>query len=107
MRLDLTHDDGQVGERLENLPDPAAAARAKALDHQRLADMGLGDDQIVDVEVVIVLGVGDRRFQTLAHVAAMRLRENSRSASAVATFLPRISCATRLSFCGADPQHLG
>src|SRR5919199_1776623 len=31
---------------------------------------------------------------------AMRLRENSRSASAVATFLPRMSCATKLSFCG-------
>src|SRR6056297_1677988 len=31
---------------------------------------------------------------------AMRLRENSRSASAVATFLPRMSCATRFSFCG-------
>src|ERR1043165_726693 len=30
----------------------------------------------------------------------MRLRENSRSASAVATFLPRIRPATRLSFCG-------
>src|SRR5437588_6168405 len=30
----------------------------------------------------------------------MRLRENSRSASAVATFLPRIRAATRLSFCG-------
>src|SRR5215813_11519758 len=30
----------------------------------------------------------------------MRLRENSRSASAIDTFLPRISCATRLSFCG-------
>src|ERR1700690_2603524 len=30
----------------------------------------------------------------------MRLRENSRSASAIATFLPRISWATRLSFCG-------
>src|SRR4051794_2454762 len=30
----------------------------------------------------------------------MRLRENSRSASAEATFLPRMSCATRLSFCG-------
>src|SRR5262249_32199415 len=30
----------------------------------------------------------------------MRLRENSRSANAVATFLPRMSCATRLSFCG-------
>src|ERR1700684_538189 len=31
---------------------------------------------------------------------AMRLRENSRSARAAATFLPRISCASRLSFCG-------
>src|ERR1700759_4872741 len=31
---------------------------------------------------------------------AMRLRENSSSASAIATFLPRISCASRLSFCG-------
>src|SRR3954468_24006847 len=31
---------------------------------------------------------------------AIRLRENSRSASAAATFLPRIRPATRLSFCG-------
>src|SRR5271166_3208518 len=31
---------------------------------------------------------------------AMRLRENSRSASAVETFLPRMSCAKRFSFCG-------
>src|SRR5579885_666327 len=30
----------------------------------------------------------------------MRLRENCKSASALATFLPRINCATRLSFCG-------
>src|SRR5499427_6683545 len=30
----------------------------------------------------------------------MRLCENSRSASALATFFPRINCATRLSFCG-------
>src|SRR5262249_8997621 len=30
----------------------------------------------------------------------MRLRENSRSASAAATFLPRMSCASRFSFCG-------
>src|SRR5215831_14490102 len=31
---------------------------------------------------------------------AMRLRENSRSASAAETFLPRMRPATRLSFCG-------
>ena len=50
-----------------NLADPAATARAEALDDKRLADVGLGDDEIVDVEVVIVFGVGDRRFQALAH----------------------------------------
>src|SRR5690606_12395983 len=33
-------------------------------------------------------------------VPAMRLRENSRSARAVLTFLPRINAATRFSFCG-------
>src|SRR3954447_7500160 len=31
---------------------------------------------------------------------AIRFRENCRSASAAEAFLPRISCATRLSFCG-------
>jgi len=31
--------------------------------------MSLDDDEIVDVEIVIVLGVGDRRFQAFAHVA--------------------------------------
>src|SRR3954447_26602615 len=31
---------------------------------------------------------------------AIRLRENCRSANAAAAFLPRINCATRLSFCG-------
>src|ERR1700756_5459391 len=31
---------------------------------------------------------------------AIRLRENCRSASAAETLRPRISCATRLSFCG-------
>ena len=36
----------------------------------------------------------------------MRLRENSRSASAVSTFLPRIICATRLSFCGETLRFL-
>jgi hypothetical protein len=60
-RLDLTHHDGEVSERLLNGSDMAATARLVALDHQRLADMSLDDDEIVDVEIVIVLGIGDRR----------------------------------------------
>src|SRR6195952_1820224 len=38
-----------------------------------------------------------RHFLTSVEI---RLRENCRSANAVSTFLPRIICATRLSFCG-------
>src|SRR3984957_18364537 len=44
------------------------------------------------------LAIADSRH--LRTSRAIRLRENSRSASAVATFLPRMSCANRLSFCG-------
>src|SRR6266545_4330821 len=44
------------------------------------------------------LAIADSRH--LRTSRAMRLRENSRSASAAATFLPRISAASRLSFCG-------
>src|SRR5262245_8650333 len=44
------------------------------------------------------LAIADSRH--LRTSRAMRLRENSRSASAVETFLPRMSCARRLSFCG-------
>ena len=42
-RLDLTNDDRQVRERLENLAGAAAAAGMETLDHQPLADMGTGD----------------------------------------------------------------
>src|SRR5262249_2414651 len=44
------------------------------------------------------LAIADSRH--LRTSFATRLRENSRSASAVATFLPRMSAAMRLSFCG-------
>src|SRR4029079_2345086 len=37
--FDLTHDDGQVRERLQNLAHAATAAWMKALQHQRLGDM--------------------------------------------------------------------
>ena len=44
------------------------ARGAHALHHQLLADIGLGDDQRVDIEVVVVLGIGDGRLQRLLHV---------------------------------------
>jgi hypothetical protein len=104
--LNLTNDDREVRERLL---DAAARPRPRveALHDERLADIGLGDDERVDVEVMVVLGVGDRAFERLLDVPAMRLRENSRSASALSTFLPRIIAATRFSFCGLTYEWCG
>ena len=97
------------------LPAAAAARGAwKRFITRFLPTCASRDDEIVDVEIVIVLRIGDRRLQhLLTHSRAMRLRENSRSASAAATFLPRIGCATRFSFRGltrgsaADRFRLG
>jgi hypothetical protein len=81
-------------------PNRPAGARPAALHHQVLADVGLGDDELVDVEAVVVLGVGDRRLQRLLDVVADRFFEKVRSASAFSTFLLRIIAATRLSLRG-------
>src|SRR5690606_5078644 len=66
--LALAHHDGQVAERLQNPRAAAAGAGMEAPHHQALADAGLGDDQTVDVELMIILGIGDRRLQHLAHI---------------------------------------
>ena len=39
-----------------------------SFDHDGFSDMCFGDDQIVDVEIVIVLRIRDRRLQTFAYV---------------------------------------
>src|SRR6266403_1678109 len=67
-RLDLTNNDRQLRKWFKDTARAATAARRETLHHDAIADMRLGDDQIVDIEIVIVLGVGDRRFQALLDV---------------------------------------
>src|SRR5258708_8644313 len=71
--LDLTHRDRQVRERLENPSHAAATARGETFDDERLADMRLCNDQIVDIEIVVFLRIGDRRLQALPHVPRVAL----------------------------------
>ena len=55
--------------RFENVcsrrADVAAATGHEALHDQAVADIGLGDDQRVGVEAVIVLGIGDGALERL------------------------------------------
>src|SRR3978361_1346384 len=67
-RLDLTNHDRQLREWFKDTAPAATAARCKSFHHDAVADMSLGDDQLVDVEVVIVFGVGDRRLQAFLDI---------------------------------------
>src|SRR6185437_14296011 len=106
LRLDLTHDDREMRERLQNLAHPAAAARREALHDQRLADMRLGDDEIVDVEIVVVLGVGDRRFQARAHVFGDALARKFQVGARARDLLAADQLRDKVELLRRDPQHL-
>src|SRR5262249_18354419 len=106
-RFDLTHYDGQVGERLENSSDAAAAARGEALDHDRLADMGLDDHEIVDVEIMVVLRIGDRRLQALAHVTRDPLAREFEIGERHRHLLAADQLRDKVELLRAHPQHAG
>ena len=65
--MDFANDDRQVREGLFNAPCPAASAWAETLHNKRLANMRLGHDQIVDVQAVVVFGIGDGALESLPH----------------------------------------
>jgi hypothetical protein len=46
---------------------PATATRMEAAHDDRAANLCARDDQLVDIELMVVLGIGDRRFQRLTH----------------------------------------
>src|SRR5581483_2633006 len=104
-RLDLTHHDGQVRKWLENTSDATAAARSETLDHERLADVRLGYDKIVDIEVMIVLGVGDRRFETLAHVLCDPLARELEVGERARNLLAADQLRDKVELLRRNPQH--
>ena len=69
--------------------------------------MGLGDDQVVDIEVMVVLGIGDRRLQALLDVdrdpLARELQVGERRRSLAAADQLR----NQIELLRADPQHAG
>ena len=59
MLFAFAHNDRQARERFDDAAGAATRTSVKTLHDQRLADERLGDDQTVDVELVIVFGIGD------------------------------------------------
>src|SRR5262249_36560806 len=85
----------------------AAAAGVEALHHQSLADMGLGDDEIVDVELVVVLRVGDRRLEALAHLLGDALAREFEIGERGRDLLAADQLRQQIELLRAHAQHLG
>src|SRR5260221_8230897 len=105
--LALAHDHGDVAPRLDDRGAATARAGMEPLHHEAAPDRRLGDEQAVDVELVIVLGIGDRRLQHLAHVlgdAALvegQLRQRRLGAE------PADRLRHQVQLAGAAADHLG
>src|ERR1700736_2920967 len=106
-RLDLTNHDRQLREWFKDTARAATAARGETLHDDAVADMRFRDDQIVDIEIMIVLGVGNRRFQALLDVdrdpLARKLQVGERSRSLPAADQLR----HQIELLRAHPQHPG
>ena len=94
----------------EHLLDPrraAAAAGMEALHDKSPADRRLLDEEAVDVELVVVLGIGDRRLQHLLDVLRDAPAEKVSSASADGGGLAadRLGDEVELARAGAQAAH--
>ena len=92
----------------EKLLDPrraAAAAGVKPLHDKGAADRGLLDVEAVDIELVIVLGIGDRSLQHLLDVAGDAAVREGQFGQRRATHLAadRLGDEIELARAGAQP----
>src|SRR6266481_4043653 len=106
-RLDLTNDDRQLREWFKYTARAATAARCETLHHDAVADMGLGDDQIVDIEVVVVLGIGDRRLQALLDVDRDPLARKLQVGKCCRSLPAADQLRDKIELLRAHPQHAG
>ncbi len=81
------------------LDRPRARARETFHD-ERLADEGFGDDEIVDIEAMIVFGIGNRALQRLLDVEGDALARKFEISQRPFDLLAAMSWARRFSFCG-------
>src|SRR4051794_15171816 len=66
--LPVRNDDRDVSHGLVDRERPTLGPRPPALDRRALIGLGIGDDQVLGGQVVIVLGVGRRALQHAQHV---------------------------------------
>mgnify|MGYP002653772576 CR=1 FL=1 len=79
----------------------------EALHGDRLADVSLGDDQRVDVEIMIVLGVRDRAFQGFLHRLGDPLAREGQVRESAVDLLVADQLRDEVEFLRADAKRTG
>src|SRR3984957_9658713 len=105
--FDLTNNDRQLREWFIDTTRTATAARGETLHHDAIADMRLGDDQIVDIEIMVVLGIGDRRFQALLDVDRDPLARKLQIGECRRSLPAADQLRDQIKLLRAHPQHAG
>ncbi len=85
----------------------ASPARRETLEYECLADMSFGNDKIVDVELVIVLRVRDRRLEALADILRDALARKFKIGERRRNLLAADQARDEVQLLRAHPQHLG
>src|ERR1700720_2542859 len=106
-RTGFPNNDRQMRERLTNAPGASPRARAKPLQDHRVADVGRGDDQIVDIEIVVILGVGDRALEGLLDIEGAPLAGKLEIGESLLNLLAADQLRQKIQLLRADPQHPG
>src|ERR1700724_415205 len=99
--------DRQTRERLTNAPGASPRARAEALQDHRVADIGRGDDEIVDIEIVVILGVGDRALEGLPDIEGAPLAGKLEIGESLLNLLASDQLRQKVQLLRANPQHPG
>src|SRR4029079_10918537 len=104
--------DAQPAERLEDAGALAPSARRETLHGDRLAHRRFRHDERVDVQIVVVLGIGDRAGEHLARVLRHRPLAESEDVERVLGLLAadqggdEVELLRRATDRGADRERL-
>jgi len=96
-----------VRERLFNAGSTTTATGVETLHGDGLANIGLGDDESVDVEVMVVFRIGNRRFKRLLDGACNALAGEFELGESAIYLLATDKSGNQVEFLGADAERTG
>lgn len=88
-----------------DMADASSRARFPSFHRDRFTDMGSGDDEGIDIEVVIIFSVGDGRLKDFAHGPGDSLGREMQDIQGFLDGLRANRCSDEVELAGTGPQQ--